>query len=202
MSKRWFKLVFAGCLILFVALGLGMHANIIRLPLMRSIEAQWLSGLDDDRVLMGAAHNVFVGKVVRQVANVNTDIGPFTRFEVAVVDNIKGDFGSTEMIMQQGGYRDGILYVVEEDPLLVPGSTYLLVSRTGLDGTQTWHVLNGYPGARKLISQDASLSTTQLLPIAQVDERVKQLQAAYPNEILLDADIANNHALNSYESLH
>jgi len=34
------------------------------------------------------------------------------------------------------------------------------------------------------------------------DPRVQQLQAAYPYEILLAADIAHNNALNSYQSFH
>ncbi|MEK7183878.1 MAG: hypothetical protein AAB776_04580 [Patescibacteria group bacterium] len=201
MNTKILRRAAVGSVFFVVALGLGLHTNLLKLPLTVTITTEWLANSDDDRVLVGAAHNVFVGKVVRKVANKNTDIGPFTQFEVAIVTNIKGDFSGNVMIQQQGGYREGVLYVVEGDPLLQPGSTYLFASRTGQEGDETWNVINGYPGSRKLISDDPNLGPAALLSIANSDTRIAELRTAYPNEILLDADVAHDNTPNSYQSL-
>src|SRR5262249_51407771 len=65
-----------------------------------------------------------------------------------------------------------------------------------------WYTLNSFPTASKLLSDNSSLNTAQLQSIVAGDSRVAQLQAAYPHEILLAADIAHNNTLNSYISTH
>jgi hypothetical protein len=59
-----------------------------------------------------------------------------------------------------------------------------------------------FPTASKLISENSSLNEAQLQFLVGNDDRVKQLQAAYPKEILVADDVRNNNALNSYPSLH
>jgi len=173
------------------------------------IEAQYAADFSDDKVLIGSSHNVFIGKVVRQIGNKERGISPETQFEVAVIDNIKGDLHGTVTVDQQGGYKDGTLYVVGDDMislspdgngyLLQPGSTYLFATR--YNPTENWYTLNSYPTAIKLLSADGNASDVSLKARAESDPRVQQLKAAYPHEILIDADVAHHNTRNSYVSV-
>lgn len=170
---------------------------------------QYAADFSDDKVLVGASHNIFVGKVVRQIGTKDLGIGPETQFEVDVIDNIKGDLKGTVTVDEQGGYENGTLYVVDDDTastakdgsgyLLQTGSTYLLATR--YNSNQDWYTLNSYPTASKLLSSDANVPDASLVALAESDPRVQQLKAAYPNEILLDADVAHHNTLNSYASV-
>lgn len=210
MKKKLIKRLGIASLLVVGVLAVGLHTNIIKLPIERGIYLSYVADFSDNRVLVGASHNVFVAKVLEQSGTKDTGIGPETQFEVQVVFNIKGNLSGKVTVDQEGGYKNGVLYLVYEgdavfpstqqgDALLKPGSTYLFTSR--YDEKENWYTLISHPNGRKLISRDANLSTTQLLTLAQNDEKVIALQAAYINEILLDADIKNNNTRNSYQSL-
>ncbi len=177
---------------------IGLRTNVIKLPIQRTIEVQFIPGLEDDRIMMGVAHNVFVGTVIKQVGNADTGLGVSTQFEVAVVYNVKGSLSGTVTVDQQGGYENGILYLVEDDPMLQQGSTYLLTTR--YDEQQRWYTVSAHPNGRKLISQDQNLRSDQLLQLSQQDSKVRLLQEAYKKEILLDVDIKTRNTRNSYQS--
>ena len=176
------------------------------------IETSYIDDYTNDQVLLGASHNVFVGKILNQIGTKDIGIGPETQFSVQVISDIKGSLSGIVTVDQQGGYQNGMLYVVGEDDvpglssedgpnyLLQPGETYLLATR--YNPTENWYTLNSFPTASKLLSADDSLNTTQLQAITANDPRVAQLQAAYPHEILLVADVAHNNTLNSYASTH
>lgn len=171
------------------------------------VDAQYAADFSDDKILMGASHNVFVGKVIRQSGTKERGIGPETQFEVVVIDNIKGDLHGVITVDQQGGYKDGTLYVVGDDTvspakdgsgyLLQPGSTYLFATR--YNPTEHWYTLNSYPTASKLLSTDAGAQDASLRTLAEADLRVQQLRVAYPNEILMSADVAHNNTLRCHE---
>lgn len=172
--------------------------------------------LKDNRVLLGASHNVFVGKVLSQ-SGVRSEILspgvviPISRFSVEPIWNIKGNLQGTVTVEQLGGYQAGILVVGEggdafgpsnglgEGHLMQPGSTYLLSTRYESDGV---YYLWDFPTASKLITGDDTLSNAQLQSLAANDYRAKELQAAYPNEILVADDVRNNNTRNSYVSTH
>ena len=167
----------------------------------------YVADFSDDRVLMGASHNIFVGKVISQIGMQDLGAGLETQFEVSVIDNIKGDLHGTVTVDQQGGYKNGILYIADDDMtelakqgdnsyLLQPGNTYLFATR--YNPTEDWYTLNPYPTARKLLSTDANAGDAQLKAMADNDSRVQTLKAAYPHEILLDADIKHNNTRNAY----
>jgi hypothetical protein len=176
---------------------------------VQKIDLQYAADFSDDKVLMGASHNVFTGKVIEQIDYKERGIGPETQFSVEVIGNIKGSLQGTVTVDQQGGYKDGTLYIVGDDSvmkerdtkdyLLQPGSTYLFATRYNKE--QNWYTLNSYPTASKLLSADKNSNFEQLKTLALNDERVKQLKAAYPNEILIDADVKRNNTLNSYKSI-
>jgi hypothetical protein len=102
---------------------------------------------------------------------------------------------------QEGGYVNGVLYAAEDThALLGPGTTYLLSTRSSTKNP--WYFFISHPNASKIISEDSSLKSEELKNLAENDEKVKALQAAYPNEILAKADILSGHTYNSYASRH
>lgn len=166
------------------------------------IDDAYVDNFSDDRILMGASHDVFIGKVIAQTSNEPENVMAQTQFSVQVISNIKGNLDGTVIVNQQGGYdKNGTFYYVEDgSPMLQVGETYLLVTR--FSQAHKWYTLNSFPTASELISADNSLSGDRLRALSKNNIRVKQLEAAYPNEILLSADIKNNDTLNSYKSLH
>lgn len=210
MNKKLIKNITISGLLMIAVIGIGLYTNIIKLPIIRVIDPMYVADFSDDGVLVGASHNIFVGKVIREVGNKDIGIGPVTQFEVDVIQNIKGGLEGKVTVLQQGGYKNGILYVVSEGDvkapdnsatgyLLQPGSIYLFSTR--YNEGQNWYYLNSHPNALKLISRDENLDKVQLQALIQNDEKVIKLQEAYKNEILLDTDVKNNNARNSYQSL-
>ena len=179
------------------------------------IDPEYSADFSNDKILVGASQNIFVGKVVQEKSTKELGFGPETQFEVQVFSNIKGNLSGNVVVDQQGGYENGVLYVVGDNDesgdavspsssanshLLQPGSTYLFATR--YNQQQNWYTLNSYPTASKLLSSNSTLSLGDLQALALTDPRVKQLQAAYPNEVLLSADLAHGNTMNSYQSLY
>lgn len=198
----------AGSLLAIIVLGIALRTNVIKLPITRQIHAQYVADFSNDKILVGASHNVFVGKVIKKIGEKNRGIGPETQFAVEIIYNIKGNLQGIAKINQEGGYENGILYLMYDgdsllpeanggDALLEEGATYLFTSR--YSKVENWYTIISHPNARKLISQDKNLSNIQLLDLAKNDQRVKELQEAYKNEILLEADVLNNNTFNSVE---
>lgn len=95
-------------------------------PRIALIHPSYPANYDDNAILVGASHNVFVGKVIAQVGTKDFVGNPATQFSVEIITHIKGDLKDTVVVNQEGGYRNGVLYLMEESGgLLVPGSTYL-----------------------------------------------------------------------------
>ncbi len=200
-------------MLLVAVIGVGLYTNSnIGAPNTAVMSASFADDFSDNRILMGASHNVFVGKVIKKVGNENRGIGPRTQVEVSVAYNIKGDLRGTVIVDQLGGYRDGVLYAVrggdvlapstgddEGVGLLQPGSSYLFVTRYFEE--KGWYTINFHPNATKLMTGDSTLSALELEELAQNDEKVKTLEEAYKTEILAERDIRNDTTRNSYESL-
>lgn len=187
-----------------IVLGLYVHSH--NSAHTRYMDAQYAADFSDDKILVGASHNIFVGKVIEQIGTKEQDIGPETQFSVEVIENIKGNLKDVVMVDQEGGFKNGILYVMADEGssdkktsyLLKPGSTYLFATRYNKE--ENWYTLNSYPTARKFISSNTT-NTEELKTLAINDSRFQELQKAYKNEILLDIDVKNNNTLNSYKSL-
>jgi hypothetical protein len=172
--------------------------------------------LGNDRVLMGASHNVFVGRIIDQIGTKGMMLGsgrtlPITQFSVEPILNVKGNLSGTVTVEQLGGYQDGVLFASEDGDifgprtrpgagyLMQPGLTYLFATRYQDDGS---YYLWAFPAASKVISENSSLSDSQLQSLAENDSRVQELQTAYPNEILLADDVRTGNTRNSYASTH
>jgi len=192
-------------ILLIGGLGLvGLHSNVIRLPFPVQY-SNTVSGVNfaADVELVGAAHNVFVGKVVRKLGNDVQDGIAFTSYEVAVMSNVKGKLQGTVTVFQQGGYKNGFLHVMRSDdspktgiPLLEVGSTYLLASRHRME--KDWHYLLPTMRAEEIISSDPEFGSENDMSAIGGSPRIAALRAAYINEVVPSADIAHDKDFNSF----
>lgn len=181
-----------------LVLGVAIHLNLIVFPYVISTEVSYLPGLEDNRVLVGASHNVFVGKVLRKIGQTSGEAGPLTRFEIQIVTNVKGTLKGKVIVSQEGGYRNGILRLVENQSLMNVGTTYVFTTR---GNEESGYLATSYPRGWFVVSTDATQTIEQLQALAAIDQTVLALQDAYMNEILLQVDVDNNQAFNSYQSL-
>lgn len=101
-----------------------------------AVYASWAYDVTDDRLLVGAAANVFIGEVLAAEGGspsgaTDGDEGyPTTIYSVQPLQQIKGSLPSTVTVTQFGGYApDGSLRFFENDGLLAAGMTYLFVTR-------------------------------------------------------------------------
>jgi hypothetical protein len=145
----------------------------------------------DNRVLLGHTHNAFVGKVLRKTwsGHLQDSYGNSSQYEVDVISNIKGNLHGTVVVNQ----------FEFETPFLDIGSTYIFAARYYPDGN--FYFIVYYPYEYQLLTDDSSLSDAQLKTLAENNDRLKALQAAYPNEEL-GSDIRDHMTWNSYASRH
>lgn len=106
----------------------------------------------DDRLLVGFADNVFVGRVTKNVGP-ESSAGPgvpYTLFSVEVLENVKGNLDGGITVAQAGGYDPaaGCVVLMEGDELLNPGQEILFVTR--YDGRNRRHQIttSGYGDLR------------------------------------------------------
>lgn len=138
---------------------------------IQSSEVAWAA---DERFVVGAADDVFVGRVLRVQDDLTTSPTsslpqPQSQFAVEVQRNIKGKINGTVTVNQGGGFveysadrdypeadvqkgdRVRQLGVVNEVPLLEPGREYLFV--TTYDNKNGWHEFVS-PGLARLEVED------------------------------------------------
>ncbi len=106
----------------------------------------------DDRLLVGFADNVFVGRVTKKAGS-ESSVGsgiPYTMFSVEVLENVKGNLDGASTVAQAGGYDSaaGCVKLMEGDELLKPGQEVLFVTR--YDGRNRRHQIttSGYGDLR------------------------------------------------------
>ena len=175
----------------------GIYTNMIKLPIRSDLNYSYVADFDDDKVLMGASHNVMVVKILDEKSEAGYSDMPSTLFSAQVISNIKGELEGEITLMQQAGYEHGILYVQENDELMKPGETYLVATR--YNSERNFYTIKSHPNGKKLISKDKNLDEKELIILSEKSDRVLSLKKAYPNEILLDADIKSGNTLNSYK---
>lgn len=182
VNKKILKYIVSPIL-LVVLFGFGLHFNVIKLPITRSMHSLYVADFSNDQELINWSDNIFVGRVLERVGYKN-DVIPTTQFTVEVIENIKGDIQGKVTITKSGGYKNGIYYVVDGDVIhqgveninnvFQSNSTYLFVVR-GPDASGWYHVTS-FPGVNRLISANAFLDKAQLKELSAQDERVKQLK--------------------------
>jgi hypothetical protein len=165
--------------------------------------------LKDYRDLLGNTHNVFVGRVIKEIGIQSQGSTPHTQFDVRIIYNIKGNAQADIVVDQNGGSVDGKVVAAEADSpamvtqsadyLLQPGYAYVLATRH-FEGSGPYY-LSLRPIAKKIISRDIKVTDAELDKLARGDDGVYQLLAAYINEKISSADLYRNTAFNSFESL-
>ncbi len=168
--------------------------------------AQYPADFSNDRILVGASHNIFVGRVIAQIGTKERGVGPETQFEIEVIDNVKGNLQGVVTINQQGGYRDGKSYLIagdvftegkEEETLLQVESTYLFSTR--YNDNENWLTVISYPEANKILSSEET-DKNELKKLSRDNLRARALREAYLHEIPLQADVRNNNVRNPFNS--
>lgn len=142
-NRKGALLVGAAAVMLAAVAG-GLTGGVAR-PKIIVKKVDFVADFSDPRRAAGAAHNVFVGRVMRQGETVATPFVPRTMFTVQVLENIKGSLPGAVQVRQDGGFDadEQALILVQNDPLLEVGRTYLFATYhpPGAD----WHApLVGY----------------------------------------------------------
>lgn len=101
-----------------------------------------VADFSDDRILVGAAQNVFVGEVVQEVGSKRLDGTPETQYSVKVHKNLKGKLKGEVIVNQFGGYDkdsegNNVLVLYNEDEMLKEGRQYMFATRY-LE-SEDWH---------------------------------------------------------------
>ncbi len=195
MFKKYSKNIAIGALLAITIAAVGIYTSVIKLPIEQKMYSQLISGLDNNEILIGASHNVFVGRVIKEVGNEKIGKRPQTQFSVKVIHNIKGNLENDVIVNQLGGYRNGMLITYNDSSLLAHGETYLFATR--YDKEKEWYTLSSHENGQHLISKDLDLKEADVVN----NLKVEQMKESYKNEVLLDADLRHNNTLNSYKSL-
>ena len=160
------------------------------------------ASVTNDRVNVGTASNVVVGRVTRNLGTISWTreaIGgsvaaaardrvvgsPVTHFQIEVLSSIKGNLSGQMVLEQAGGIRDGVLWrqvSTTEDQngagLLEVGSTYILFTA----GFQSEARLQGY--ARLGIEPEKVERMVTLLPQSERRILISTNAALSPKELL------------------
>lgn len=135
------------------------------------------AGLNDYRVLIGQSHYVCVGRIAHQTGNKLVGGLAATEYAVDVIKNINGTLNGEVIVVQSGvSYKNGKLTSYNGDGVLVAGGTYLFAAR--FDVKDNFHVISVPPYDRRLLTTDTTLSSAQLLGIANSDSTVIAFEKA------------------------
>lgn len=166
-------------LALIMVLGTGavlLRDTTAQEPKRVHVEVSYVTDFRDARRLVGFADNVFIGRVISQdKTHIRVDL-PQTLFNVDVIHNIKGSLPSTVLVNQQGGFNadENTMVLLENDPLLEPGKTYMFATK--VDGDGAWHTAVPVYGNAKIKDEQERKAVTDKL------EKAKKEQIQYqPN---------------------
>lgn len=161
-KKKWYFFTtpaLAAAVALYIA-GPGLLSNNNpENPVIKTVEYSNTFDVSDPKRLVGWADSVFIGKVVEQSGTKALDSLPETQFKVEIINTIKGDVSGTVTVNQQGGYDGNELILVENDPLLVKGKSYLFVTRYLKD--ENWHTLVPVYGDIEITSESHKKELTE-----------------------------------------
>jgi len=146
----------------------------------------------DDKQLVGLVDNAFVGKVLEKVGNERFERDtPSSQYRVEPIMNIKGNLRESVIVNQ---------YEAKTHPFLQVGSAYVFTARYGAQ--KDIYLIVAYPENYTLLSEDASLSNTELKTLAENSAWVKRLREAYLQEVPFFGKVQNHIEYNSYASRH
>ena len=184
------QLIFAGIgSVAIVVIGLVTGTKFGHRLIYGEVHYEYVADISDPRVLVGASHNVFVGRVIGQSGPLKVSDDSSVQFQVKVIYNVKGNLGGVITVDQQD-------YGSESAGIAV-GAVYVFSTRYNKD--RGWYTISA-PGYNRTLITEHNLTDDELLDVATQNDRVIALEAAYRNEALLDADIRHGMTWNSYRS--
>jgi hypothetical protein len=200
MNKVKLSRFFGSLIFLFLCVVVGAYAYYAWSPplsapisqIESSTDASYVANFDDERVLVGYAQNVFVGKVTSRVGSQARNGVPHSQFEVAVIQNIKGNIQGSVVVDLESDSGDMGAVIL--------GATYVFTARHIPELSPFYHV-GGHQAFRSIVSDNANLTTLELDELLRKDGRVHELLKAYPDEIVRDRDVQRGYAMNSFQSL-
>ncbi|MFG2008756.1 hypothetical protein ACGFNF_06735 [Micromonospora sp. NPDC048868] len=107
-----------------------------------SVHSSYAFDVKDETKVAGFADYVVVATVDRVVEVQERDDTPYTVFEVTVDKSLKGEPVKTLRVVQLGGTLGKDTWRVEGEPLLRPGTTYVLAAKTE-QGRETHQLVGG-----------------------------------------------------------
>lgn len=148
-----------------------------------TLSASWAWGYANLAELAAHADAVVVGRIAGiayQGPDPQDPTLPRTRYDIEVERSIAGEAPTELQVVQTGGPLDGRLAIVEGDPLMRPGETYLMYLRAVPSGPDKGRfVVLGGPQGRFSVGADATLGVVgdphiDLPPGMTVAEVVRQ----------------------------
>lgn len=142
-----------------------------------SIVAEISSKYTNESQLVEDADNVFIGRVLRELAGIppsrNSPPLPTSRFVVEVQKNITGSLSGTVTVNQAGGCdpRYGHILLINEDPLLKPGDEAVLSTSRDPSGG---HSLIAYQYSHEDIETPAQRARV----VAGFEEAARELRSS------------------------
>jgi hypothetical protein len=139
MKKRY-VFVAASLLFLFTGVIVAYQHFSKQEPEVINAAASYVTDIDDPRKLSGFTSDIFIGKVVEKSGSNPTGAIPETRFDVQVIETLKGKAAGQVTVNQQAGYdENGDFFTIDGDRMLIPGKIYLFA--TVYDSVHDWYTL-------------------------------------------------------------
>ncbi|MGC5333247.1 hypothetical protein [Micromonospora sp. DT62] len=140
--KRLVRPLVAGAAVVAVASGGWLAYDSLRPGETHSVHSSYAFDVKDETKVAGFADYVVVATVDRVVEVQERDDTPYTVFEVTVDKSLKGEPVKTLRVVQLGGTLGKDTWRVEGEPLLRPGTTYVLAAKTE-QGRETHQLVGG-----------------------------------------------------------
>lgn len=120
------------------------------------IRSSWGFDLADERSVFGYAPFIMIAQVEKRLGVSNES----TLFSVLPISQVKGAVPDRVTIAQTGFEQDGVVYELEEQPLLRPGGTYLLALTAPSNNSDlVLTLVGGTVSGREVDPSDAELMT-------------------------------------------
>ncbi|MFY1594292.1 hypothetical protein [Micromonospora sp. WMMD737] len=140
--NRLVRPLVAGAAMVVVASGGWLAYDSLRPGETHSVHSSYAFDVKDETKVAGFADYVVVATVDRVVEVQERDDTPYTVFEVTVDKSLKGEPVKTLRVVQLGGTLGKDTWRVEGEPLLRPGTTYVLAAKTER-GRETHQLVGG-----------------------------------------------------------
>lgn len=153
-------------------------------PKVRTVETSWAFDKADQRALAGWADAIFVGTVAEKSGTESRIPSlPESQFRVTVLETLKGELPESVTVNQQGGFlpERNELVLIEDDPLLSVGKSYLFATRHAPD--KNWYTVSSRVGDVELTPMELQGVQSALRTGATEPEKIQKMRESITQEI-------------------